>query len=101
MAEINADILRAALEDGYFERPLSDRERLYLTPSILTAWAFIEAVRASDVGMTTRGLESALGININTVRVYGRWLREHRLVDCETAIGSEGSQLVYKPKGVP
>jgi hypothetical protein len=96
MAEINAAILQ---EDGYFDKPLSDREQLYLTPSILTAWAFIGAVQASGGGMTTKGLEVALGINVNTVRVYGRWLRDHNLVDCEVAVGTQGSQLVYKPKG--
>jgi predicted transcriptional regulator len=95
MAEINLEILDAAFDDGFFKKPLTQRQKLYLSPSVGTAWEVLKLVgdRAEN-GVVIEAIAQNLNLNKNTVRIYCRWLREKGLVESFLS-GGRGGVLAY------
>lgn len=95
MAEINLDILDAAFTDGFFKKPLTQRQKLYFSPSVSTAWDVLGLVgdRAEN-GVVVEAIAQIVKLNKNTVRIYCRWLREKGLIESSLS-GGRGGVLAY------
>jgi hypothetical protein len=99
MASIDTEILDAAFREGLFAEPLNKDQLRIVLPSIVTAWDIIEAIgkKGSD-GISVAALSADTRIHANTVKIYCRWLREAKLIDCSVDPGSQGSALIYFPR---
>lgn len=85
MAEINTNILDAAYEENLFKSRPTDRQFIYLSASIYTAWEILDLIESrSDIGIESQGIADKLGLNQNTVKIYLRWLMAKELIEIES-----------------
>lgn len=99
MAEINLDILNAAYEDNLFKSRPTDRQFIYLSPGISTAWEILGIIEGrSDLGIESQGIADNLGLNQNTVKIYLRWLMSKGLIEVESI--SRKEPYVYRRKDI-
>lgn len=80
MATLDLNILTAANDDRLFAASLTDRSRLYLQQSVITASAIIELATLPD-GISNAQLAHRLKLHPNTVKQYCRWLVEVKLLE--------------------
>ncbi|MCD8487937.1 MAG: hypothetical protein LRZ84_14675 [Desertifilum sp.] len=78
MATVKLDALNAAYDEGLVKGNLSERQRLYLNPSISTADMILKALRTEQ--LSTEQLAARLNLHRNTLLIYLRWLEEKKLV---------------------
>lgn len=100
MAQINFEMLDAAFNDGWFDRPIGERQRLYLRQSIITAHDLVILIKASIDGLSAEQLTNRSQLNHQTCLQYCRWLAEKGLITIgeERNHGSSGVRNVYRIK---
>ncbi len=79
MATINFSILEAAYLDGLINGSLSDRQILYLAPSIATANRLLSIIRARG-DLDIDQIVAASKLDKNTCMLYCRWLASKKLI---------------------
>jgi predicted transcriptional regulator len=92
MAQLNTDILDAALRNGYFDSELNSDENLIVVSSVKTAWLILSALKRSPDGLDSEQLSVQTGLNQNTIRCFCLWLERAGLIRTEKIhlIGVEG-----------
>ena len=98
MASLDLSVLDAALADGLFKRRLTDRQIIYVSPSIVTAHTILATIDASTHnGIGVQGLINVVYLAPNTVKQFCRWLRLNGLIDGERD-SVPGASLVFYSK---
>ena len=79
MATLNFAILDAAYLDGLINGSLSERQKIYLAPSVATANKFLSIIRARG-DLDIDQIAAATMLDRNTCLLYCRWLASKKLI---------------------
>lgn len=78
MATIREEILDAALQDNLIFRPFSVREKLYISPSVVSLNEIYFVLKIGDFSLEEIAFKT--GLNKNTVAIMLRYLEKHGIV---------------------
>jgi hypothetical protein len=94
MATIEIGLLKAAQEDGVFDRNLTPSQQVFYKETVVTAFKILDVVRSSGE-VSSCYISDRLSLNQNTCKIYCRYLVQVGLL-FSTKSRSQGSVIFYK-----
>jgi hypothetical protein len=94
MATIEIGLLKAAQEDGVFDRKLTPAQRVFYKETIITALKILDVAQSSGEASSCY-ISDRLSLNQNTCKIYCRLLTQLKLLSAVKS-RSQGSAIFYK-----
>lgn len=94
MATIEIGLLKAAQEDGVFDRPLTSAQQVFYKETVVTALKILDVVQSAGDASSCY-ISDRLNLNQNTCNIFCRYLTQLGVLSAAKS-KSQGAVIFYK-----